>query len=71
MFPNPVRTALRPVYTVPFLRPVSSFAPPPAARPDCPAARQELIRLGNEGLPEGDPLYEKGAVEKLGRGIMK
>ncbi|CAN0342154.1 unnamed protein product, partial [Hapterophycus canaliculatus] len=32
---------------------------------------QELIRLGNDGLPEGDPLYEKGDVEKLGRGIMK
>ncbi|CAM9282964.1 unnamed protein product [Ascophyllum nodosum] len=35
------------------------------------ADAEELIRLGNEGLPEGDPLYEKGAVEKLGRGIMK
>eukprot|EP00904_Undaria_pinnatifida_P000652 jgi/Undpi1/10588/HiC_scaffold_29.g13038.m1 len=32
---------------------------------------EELIRLGNEGLPEGDPLYEKGSVEQLGRGIMK
>lgn len=32
---------------------------------------QELIRMGNDGLPEGDPLYEKGAVEKLGRGLMK
>ncbi|CAM9275876.1 unnamed protein product [Scytosiphon promiscuus] len=34
------------------------------------ADAEELIRLGNDGLPEGDPLYEKGDVEKLGRGIM-
>lgn len=32
---------------------------------------QELIRLANEGLPESDPIYEAGAVEKLGRGVMK
>lgn len=32
---------------------------------------QELIALANEGLPESDPRYEAGAVEKLGRGIMK
>lgn len=34
-------------------------------------AWQELIRLGNEGLPEADPVYEKGAVEKLGVGVEK
>lgn len=32
---------------------------------------QELIRLANDGLQESDPIYEAGAVEKLGRGIMK
>ncbi|CAB1096368.1 unnamed protein product [Ectocarpus sp. CCAP 1310/34] len=35
------------------------------------ADSEELIRLGNEGLPEADPLYEKGAVEKLGVGVEK